>query len=133
MATRYSERPQIEARFTNEQSQLSIISKALVDTGSAATCISEAMAEELHLKENDYTVKRIMGVSGQLIVKMYRVTIQIEQTIFRNHDVLVIPYKSALLGWDILENSDVLSIVTGTVFGQVINLLKGLPRFKEKT
>ncbi len=125
-------RPFIDVVFFRDD--LSITHSSLLDTGANITCITQEIAETLKLHTFPYEVVNVRTFDGMITTqRRYRVNIQIEAHVFRNHPVLMVASSSPLIGWDILSKGAILSSISNRVFSEVIHLLGSIGNFKKAT
>jgi len=119
----------LQIEITNPINKSSINHKALLDTGASNSCIPNKIVQLLDLKP--IGISKVVTVAGSLEVKQYCINIKIKDI---EYNVIVTGFDSidvALIGWDILSNNKIFSLLFGTLFEQTISFLSVIPEFKK--
>jgi len=124
-------RPFINVEFS--KGRLHMSQSSLVDTGASGTCITEEIAKRLKLYDGPYEIMKVESVGGTITVRKYRINLQIEGHVFRDHPVVVLPLPYSLIGWDILSAGIIMSSISNRIFSEVIHLLGSIGSFKKAT
>jgi hypothetical protein len=119
----------LPVEITNSLNNRSINYKAILDTGASNSCIPNRIVQLLDLKP--IGLVKVYTAVGENDAKMYFINIKIKDSIYK---VKVVGFEGldiALIGWDILSNNKIFSLMFGTVFDQTISFLSIIPEIKK--
>lgn len=122
----------VNTLISNSISGASQTVTALIDTGADITCIPKHVAETLGLKPIDRVM--LATASGHLEIENVIVNIKIEDQIFENVKVCILPYAdTVLIGWDILSKDSSFAFFKDIIFRDIINIINIVPFLKNDT
>ncbi|MCX5904302.1 MAG: retropepsin-like aspartic protease [Proteobacteria bacterium] len=125
-----TDQPYIALKLHNSVNGKSIDCCALIDTGASSCCIPTSMVRALSLPQTG--IVRISTAAGVLDVPQYVVQVVIEKQVFDCVVVEVSDPTPMLIGWDVIQKSNLLHTISAKIPGQVVHFLTAIPTLKKQ-
>ena len=120
----------VDIEIHNLANGKSIDCKALIDTGASSCCLPRSIALALDLRPNSMAL--ISSVMGTLAVPQYLVRLVIGKETFRCTVVEIADPTPALIGWDVIQQSSLLTTISTKIPGHIVHFLTAIPTLKRQ-
>jgi predicted aspartyl protease len=124
--------PYVDVTLENVIKKKSLKVRALIDTGATSSCLTRNIIRQLELPI--IGVAEVVSVTGKFTVNIYLASFLIDGQKFENVQVMEAELgddTAALIGWDIIKNSTLLSSISSKLVGQVTHFLTNIPSLKK--
>lgn len=120
----------IDLEIHNPGNGKSITCKALIDTGASACCLPRSIAVSLGL--SPFSMVRISSVTEMIDVPQYFVRLVIGEENFDCSVVEISDPTPVLIGWDVIQKSNLLTTISAKIPGHVVHFLTAIPTLKQQ-